>query len=205
MNPMANQENLRVIFTEKADAALSDILKSNGLQESEEEFFSKLERDEETKESIVRDAATVMAKKIIPEKKIIELLGKHLEIRKHEAEQIANDIKNNVVPLLKIYPDEKFNDPIFREKVSEEVFGVEDNAPTIKKQTDELLHKIRSGRNIAKVTREKEAAPYVKKVPITDVEENAKTIQHAQQRKEEVALEQPEEEKKVDPYKEPVE
>ncbi len=147
---MADQENLRVLFTQKAESVISDILKNNGLDESEEEFFSKLEQGEDSKTIIVRNATETIVKKIIPEKKLIELLQKHLKVSTDTAEKIVQEVKSRLLPLLLIYPDEKFDDPVFREEVSKKIFGPE----------------------------EKEAPPpFIKKIEIKNVEENAKIIQ----------------------------
>ncbi len=147
---MLDQKNLRVIFTDKADSVFLDILKTYGFQETDEEFNEYISNDKESREMILRNAVEVMAKKMIPEKKLVELLGKHLEIPVESVEKIVREIKNKLLPLLLVYPDEKFNDPVFREEISRKVFG---EAP-----------------------KKEPIFPYVKKVEIANVEENAEKL-----------------------------
>lgn len=232
---MSDLNNLRVLFTEKADSMLGEILKNNGLQESEEEFFSKLKQGKDPKEIIIRDAATTIAKKIISEGKLVELLQKHLEVSKEITEKIVAEIKKNLLPLLRVYPDEKFDDPAFQEKVSEEIFGPESNELERKNQEDEqeegkreefrkakelLLDRIKA--NAPKPAPEKTPPmPYDKNPQITNVEKNAKNMkENLTDKKDEIISEiekdaaevkkaktvLPQEEKKgPDDYREPIE
>lgn len=114
---MDEKEDLIVIFTDRADNVFADILKSHGLEESDEEFLNDVMDLKESRRTIIRNAAITLAKKIIPEKKIIELLQKYLELPKESVEKIIRDVKNKLLPLLLVYPDEKFNDPVFREEI----------------------------------------------------------------------------------------
>ncbi len=181
---MNEEKKLRVIFTEKAEFLFSDILKNNGLEESDEEFFNKLEQDKEPKEIITRDAVTTIARKVIPEKKLVELLQKHLEVSQETAERIIYTIKSRLLPLLYVYPDEYFNDPLFREEVSKKVFGHEEkfkeaDESEIKKQTDELIKKIETERNIHKpnIGNRDSLLPHIKTAPILNVEKNAENME----------------------------
>lgn len=156
---MTNQKDILVIFTEKADHIFADILKNYNLEESEEEFLDDIMDRKESRRTIIRDMAIAMAKKMIPEENLVELLQKHLGVPKEFIEKVVRDIKNKLLPLLLVYPEEKFDDPVFREEISGEVFGGE-----------EFLDK----------SFEKKVLPessYVKKIEITNVEENAEKMQ----------------------------
>lgn len=153
------EKNLRVIFTKKADVVLFDILKNNGLEESEEEFFSKLEQDKEPKETIIKYAAITITKKIMPDENLIELLQKHLETSNNTAEKIVHDIKNKLLPLLLVYPSERFNDPVFREEISKKIFESENEGKQETKGQGGTL------------------SPFVKKVEVTNVEKNAEILE----------------------------
>jgi len=153
------KKNLRVIFIDEAEVVFSDILKSFGLQETDEEFDEYILHNQESRESIARDAVVVMAKKLIPQEKLIEILQKHLQIPKESAGGIIINIKNKLLPLLLVFPDEKFNDPIFREEISKKIFGEEEP------------------------TTEMPPLPIVKKVEIKDVEKNAVELEKKKESK----------------------
>jgi hypothetical protein len=174
---MDEYKNVRAILTDKGDFVILDILKNNGLEESDEDYYNKSVNGKEPRFDIVKDTAVTIAQKKISEKKLVELLQKHLETSQSTAQKIVADIKEKLLPLLKIYPEEKFSDPVFREKVSEEIFGhEEESGPEIKKRTDELLQRIRPNQNISTQNQE-ELSSYDKKVEIKNVEENAKNMQ----------------------------
>ncbi len=198
---MDEQKNLRVIFTKEADYMFADILESNGFKESEEEFDKYIFEEKETRANIIRGIMIAIAKKITPDEELIENLQKHLEISKESAENLVKDIKSKLLPLLLIYPDEKFSDPIFREEISKKVFGDEKNeslsAPLVKKnpptQTDKL-------------------PPFIKRVEIKNVEENAEFYQQdkkytdeAKKSIEEGLKEEPVEKIKDHPINKPIE
>jgi hypothetical protein len=181
---MVEKEKLRIILTEKGDAMILDILKNHGLEESDAEYFNKSIKGQEPRFMIIRAAAITILQKKIPEQKLIELLEEHLEIPKNTAEKILSDTKEKILPELKIYPDEQFNDPDFREKVSQEIFGSETQATSseIKTQTDELIKKLSANKNIVvPQPLEQKKVTYIKKAPVTNVEKNAQDIQKSRQ------------------------
>ncbi len=150
---MIEQKNLRVIFTQKAESVFFDILKNNELEESDEEFDAYIFKEKESRAMIIRDTIEIMARKIIPEDKLVELLQKHLEVSQDATEKIIKDIKEKLLPLLLMYPDEKFNDPIFREEISKKVSGDEKNI----------------------------VLPYDKKIDIKDVDKNAEKLKETRE------------------------
>ena len=171
---MIEQKNLRVIFTSEADFVLHKLLKKYGLEESEEEIFSKMDRDEDYKEKIVRDAAEAAVRKIIPEKNLTELLQIHLEMPQTSAENLLKDIQEELLPLIQMYPEEQFNNFDFREEISEKIFGVEGLSGTTS-ATKELIEKIRT-HNATIKSKEELPTSHVKTPSITDVDKNAEKI-----------------------------
>lgn len=153
---MVDLKNVRVIFTDKAEDVFSEIIKKYELQETDEEFFNDIEDREESRRSIVKDAITVMVKRIIPEEKLVEFLEKHLNLPKESTQKMVADLKNNLLPILLVYPEEKFNDSFFREEVSKKVF----------KEVQEITP----------------PTEIIKKIGIKDVEENAERLERGGKR-----------------------
>jgi len=150
---MNQQKNIRVLFTPKADLVFFEIIKKYNIRESDKKLHEKYAKGEETYSKIMKDTVKTMATGVIPEEKLVELLEKHLGVSKDIILNIIQDIKNKLLPLLLIYPNEKFDDPVFREEISKKIFG------------EDSIFK-------------KEIPLYsVKKVEIKNVEENAKNLE----------------------------
>jgi hypothetical protein len=169
------------------EESISQILENSGLEESRQEALKKSQEGKESRATIVKDAATAMAKKLIPKEKLVELLQKHLETNKEIAEKIVADIASTLIPSAKIAETSK-------NQYSKEHFQ------------EELLNKVRQSANIPVESEPEPPASYIKKVPVVDVEKNAQAMQHAQQRPEEPPIQSPPiKPQQVDKYKEPVE
>lgn len=99
------KNNKRIIFNLPEDItivdAINDILKSNGLEESDEEYLKKSQKNEDTHLTIIKNAAIAIYQKKISEKKLTELLEEHLETSKETAEKIVNNIKEKLIPYVK--------------------------------------------------------------------------------------------------------
>jgi len=177
---MEEQKNIRVVFTEKAESVFSDLLKNNNIKEDDEELLNEINEEQETPTVIVKNTVISIAKKILPEKSIVESLQKNLQVPENTAKKIVDDIKNKLLPLLLVYPDEKFNDPNFREEISKKVFESEEKVPKNQKGNfqEELLEKVKAGQGVSKLEPVKQETPvlYVKEVPITDVDKNAENM-----------------------------
>ncbi|OGZ63722.1 MAG: hypothetical protein A3A98_00315 [Candidatus Staskawiczbacteria bacterium RIFCSPLOWO2_01_FULL_40_39] len=108
---MEKINNQRIVFNLPEDTTIveviDEILKNNGLEENNKEFINKLKQEKEPKFSVAKDAAITLAQKKIPEKKLIELLAKHLETSKENAEKIVRDIKQKLIPYAKKVPTEE--------------------------------------------------------------------------------------------------
>ena len=193
---MAEQKNLRVIFTDKADLILVEILKKYGLHENQEVVFNKLKKDKLPNEIKMQRMVEYFGKNIITQKEFNEALAKVFNINSSLAQTISNDVVKNLVPKLEIHPEEKFNDPIFREEVSKKVFEEESIEKTPK---EILLEKIKRGTPITNqgllIEKLKQSIPDdeiekpkvvvhgeisksngVKKVEVEDVEESAENL-----------------------------
>lgn len=170
-------EKIRIIFTPEADVVFSDILKSDILKESDSERFNKIKQSEETKENIIRYATVTLAQNKIPEGKLAELLQEHLAIPLQSAQKLVGDIKKDLLPLLAIYPEEKFSDPDFREEVSKKIFGDEDSKiGTARQETkpiDDVLKEITTKQSGSGGENKKPHIPYLKKSATADVDKNA--------------------------------
>lgn len=169
---------------------IDEILKNNGLEESDEDFFNKFDKDMEPRTLIIRDAALIIAQKKIPEEKLAELLQKHLETSQETSLKIVQDVKEKILPFATTLEEKKYPENDFQA---------------------ELLRKIKSDGNIldAKTEQNEILVPQVIKPLIIDVEKNAGNIQKERKsigRQETEEKTKPETtEQKPDNYLEPVE
>jgi len=191
---------------------IDEILKSHGLEENSKDFFNKIIAEEElgkeSKVSIIKDVAVLIVQKKIPENKIVELLGKHLEIPQETAEKIIQDIKEKLVPYAKVIDLEK--ESIERERRKQEAEKQREIEYKKEKIQEELLDKIRGNAPAQEHELEELPEPAVKKVDITDVEKNAEKIKRDRRpiistTKKQESLKETPKENKPDPYKEPIE
>jgi len=102
--------NIRVLLSDKNELILDDILKSFGLEE---------------KNVVVDRIIKNFARENLSENDLINSLEKELVLPHQTAIAVAKELLGKLVPLLEKYPEEKFNDPIFREQVSQKLFGPE--------------------------------------------------------------------------------
>lgn len=148
------KQNQRVIFTDKAELIFSKIVQENNLQETLQKTGGFSVSHKESPEMIARMATVIMARKTVSEEKVSELLQKHLNLPQESIRKIMDDIKNRLLPLLLVYPEENFQNPIFRNEISKKVFGQE------KQLTDSQAINAQ-----------------VKKIEVPDVEKNAQELQ----------------------------
>jgi len=150
------ENNQRIIFDLPEYTTLLDvideILKNNGVEESDEEFFDKDIRGEEPRGIIIRDAALTIAEKKLPEDKLIDFLQKHLKTSKETAEKIVSDIKQKIMP--------------FAKKVSDGL-PVDAGRPQMGNAASDVL------------SIKKEPLPYDKKIEFKNVEKNAEELKKA--------------------------
>ena len=72
---MQKEINKRIIFNIPGDTTLvdilEDILRNNGLTESDEEYFNTSQQGKEPRLLIIRDAMLILIQNKVPEKKVI--------------------------------------------------------------------------------------------------------------------------------------
>lgn len=220
---MDEQKNLRVLFTTKADLIFSELITKYNLQESDDALRQKIKQKKETHTKILRDAIKTLAKKMIPQEKLAELLAEHLEISQENAKKLVEDINVKLLPLLLMYPDEKFDDENFREEIAKKIgegeeweakqqteANIENPEYQKEKLREDLLNRLR--KNFPQQKPEKPTTPNLKGVPIANVEKNAENMKKEGKnitttKKEPVLIEQQEklQSSPVDKYKEPIE
>lgn len=151
--------------------ALGDILKKYGLEESLDDFFEKLENDEEPKEIVLRDAALALAQKRAPEEKIVELLQKHLRTTPEVSNKIVADLKEKIIPYFRVVDLEQLEKTLKEEA---------ERRMKNRSLQEELAEAIEEGISFEELQKEKEKQklnPLVKKAETKNVEENAEKIQ----------------------------
>lgn len=161
---MTGNKKINFILPENTTMAeiIDEILRNNGIKESDEEFFNKSIQNKDSKFSIINDAIMTVAQKKVPEKNLAELLQKHLETSMETAEKIVQNIKEKTLPYIKITSAKKL--------------GVEDQKEKYRK---ELLKKINANQQapfVVVVEEENPPLPYYKKIEIADVEKNAESM-----------------------------
>jgi len=150
---MAEQNNIRVIFTTEANLALADIIKNYNLEETAEEFLKKTKAKKFSNEVIIDHLAKDFAIGKISEKDLTDSLQKDLEVSQQIAEQISKEIITKIIPFLEKVPEEKLQDPAFAEELERKIFGTTNENPPvgaeqIKKEKDiDLFPKIKPPTN----------------------------------------------------------
>lgn len=166
-------QNVRVIFTNKAEAVLTEVLKKYGLYENEQAILSKMEINKLPNEIKLQRMVESFAGQMITKNELKTFIAKVFRLNPAKAQSISNDVAKDLVLLLEIHPEEKFNDPDFREEISKKAFG-EEEAKVVAEQI--LLEKIRGSRTSKDMGQGKAPASPVKKVEVQDVEKNAERL-----------------------------
>ncbi len=121
-----NTKEQIIVFDLPEDVIISDvineILTNNSLEESDDEYFDKLDKGKETRLAITRDATLTLFEKKVSEEKLAEIMAEHLETSKENAVKVIGDIKKKILPYTK-----KITIP---EEISEEeiAFKLPDNS-----------------------------------------------------------------------------
>lgn len=103
------ENKIRVIFSQKSESALSEIIKEYNL----EEYSAMVKIDY---------ASKALAIKKFSETEAVNYLEKELKMSLQKSKQLLTAIINRIVPFLEKYPEEKFEDPVFREEISKKIF-----------------------------------------------------------------------------------
>ena len=117
------KNNIRIIFTDKADVALDNIIESFNLEETPKEKIKKRDRKRFTNIVIIDYLTKDFAKGNISEKELVVSLQNNLEVSQQTAQQISKEIISRIVPFLEKVPEEKLQDPIFVAQLEKRIFG----------------------------------------------------------------------------------
>jgi hypothetical protein len=115
------KNNIRVILSDKAEKVLEDILRGFNLEEKNV-LIDRLVKD--------------YARETLSEKDFIAGLQKEINISPEISEKLAKEIITKLVPMLEKFPEEKFNDPNFREEISRKIF--DEGKPTVVKPLENI-------------------------------------------------------------------
>src|SRR5581483_7789633 len=150
-----NQTSRNITFSSPSgsteDSVVDEIIKRNYLQEDPQDFLEKFFQDEEPIALIIQEAAVSLAEKKIPEKRLAELLQKHLEVSQKTAENIVSDIQQKLVPFIRIETPKTSN--------------------TKSSYRQELLKRVQ--KNISEQSEEIPPTVSIKKPEVSDVDKNA--------------------------------
>ncbi len=206
---MTEEKNIAILRNEKSDTILIGILEKYKLQETDGVVLKKAISHELFNETIVIGLTRDLILEKISNKGFLDALHKELKTSKEVTKNIALDIINNLIPLLEKVPEDKLeeynrkNRPKLKINKEDTEKSATEKKEAFARAKEELMKKI--GVAPAGATPSDEAPmPYTKNPDIADVEENAKTIEHVQQKTESAPVIEKPTEKKVDPYKEPV-
>ena len=188
------KNNIRVLFTSKANLALEEIMKKFNLQDSDEKYIARIKENKLPKIVVIDHLAKDFVKGNILENDLISSLQKDLEVSSQTAEQISKEIINKIIPFLEKAPEKNFKDPAFVEEISKKVFNtIENNKTATEKKDLDLFPKITPlEEGISKIT-----TPTPKK--------QQKTKLTSSLEKKEISVPQIKESKTPDNYREPIE
>lgn len=143
------KNNIRVIFTAKANSALDGIVKNFNLEETTEEFLKKTEAGKFSNEVIIDHLAKDFSIGKISEKDLINSLQKETGVPQQTAEKISKEIITNIIPFLEKVPEEKLQDPNFVEQLEEKILGQKKGNLWEEKDTD-IFPKIKPTASVVK-------------------------------------------------------
>ncbi len=136
------KNNIRVLLSDKAELILGEILKNFGLED---------------KNVIVDRIIKNFARENLSENSLVNSLQKDLEVTQQMATDVAKELISKVMPLLEKYPEEKFSDPVFREQVSEKLFGPEKKEN--KTKPEDIFSKIKTPIGVENALQKKQSNP----------------------------------------------
>lgn len=139
---MAEQNNIRVILSDKAEAILEEIIKTFNLQAQDED-----QEQDDSPDIVIDRLIKDFAKGVLSEKNFITSLKDNLKIPQETAEKLSKEIITKIIPLLEKIPEEKFNDPTFVDELSRRVFGEQKTEK--KSESSDIFPKIKSPISVA--------------------------------------------------------
>jgi len=178
---MAEETNIIVIFTQKSDEILTDIIQRHNLRENV---------------VIVDHLAGDFARGKISEKGISDYLQKELKLDSQTAEQITKEVITNLVPTLKKISEEELA------KLSEEEKDALMYGPVKKTEEPAAMPKMKAPIEVEKILAEKQAPPFKEKKEEAPIKKAPAKGPDAPRKTERPAPRQP---RKPDSYREPIE
>lgn len=104
---MTNPFNQRIIFTDKADLLLLDIIKKYGLEEKDADIIKRLKERKSSPGTIIVKNIKNFVRDTISEKDLTLLFQKELNIAQQSAQNLFKEIKEKIIPLLEKISEEK--------------------------------------------------------------------------------------------------
>jgi hypothetical protein len=117
------KNNIRVIFTAKANSALDTIIKNYNLEEDIDEFIKKRGAGKFSNEVTIDHLAKDFAVGKISKEDLTNSLQKELAVTQQISEQISKEIITNIIPFLEKVSEEKLKDPVFQKELEKKVFN----------------------------------------------------------------------------------
>ncbi len=186
------KKNLVIIFTERVDTVVDEIVKTHSLQQTDDEIAQVYREKKLPKVVILYRLIKDLLRENISTQEFLDKLRKDLNISPEATGALAKDIMQKLIPLLDKVPEDELD--AYRTKKDEEERGEQGGD-----LAQEILRKINIQRGIP-VTEPEEQANPVKRVTTSNVEENAKNMPKNQDYNppKEVPIETPEEKFKKD-------
>jgi hypothetical protein len=174
---MINQKNIAVLFDEKSETALSEIIKKYDLEEHGEEIFKKIKEHRMFNDSVIVHVVMDFMMGKISTRQFLEGLHKGLSISKEETKALSVDIMDNLIPLLEKIPEDELEE-YNRKKTLEERGENPEDAVDKENFQKELLEKIRKTVPEPEPESEKTDIPEVnlKEIETEDVDKNAEKL-----------------------------
>jgi len=118
-----DQQNIRVIFTAKANSALEDLINNFKLQETPEDYVEKNKQNKPSNIVVMDRLARDFAVNEISETNLVASLQKELGVSQQTAEKISEEVISKIIPFLEKVPEEKLEDDVFVEELSKKISG----------------------------------------------------------------------------------
>ncbi|MBU3934658.1 hypothetical protein KKC00_01705 [Patescibacteria group bacterium] len=133
-----NIEKKRIIFPDEADAVVLEIVRKYKLKE---ELFP---------DAVITGLTRNLLQEKIPEKKFGAFLKNELKVAQQTAKKIAEEVKNNVIPLLEMVPESQFvfsptENPVkeAEKEIEEELMAMEKAEIETGEETEEKIEPIK--------------------------------------------------------------
>jgi len=120
---MEGNNNIRILFTAKANSALDNIMKDFSLEETDNESVERDQGGKLSKVVVIDHLSKDFARGTISEKNLIDSLQKDLNLPQQKAQQVSKEIITKIIPFLEKVPEEKLKNPIFVEEINKKIFG----------------------------------------------------------------------------------